>query len=64
MDGLRHDVALSLGLHVLHAAGLSLDRHEAVRVPWTIYGCEIVVRPIAAPRRRPTYFWLGEDAEK
>jgi hypothetical protein len=63
MDGLRHDVALSLGLHVLHAAGLSLDRHEAVRVPWTIYDCEIIVRPKSAPRPIATYFWLGADGE-
>ncbi len=63
MDGLRHDVALSLGLHVLHAAGLSLDRHEAVWVPWTIYDCEIIVRPKSAPRSPATYFWLGAEAE-
>jgi hypothetical protein len=63
MDGLRHDVALSLGLLVLDAAGLALDRHEAVRGPWTIYDCEIIVRPKSAPRPHPAYFWLGAGAE-
>lgn len=34
---------MDCGLHVLHAAGLVLKRSEAVRCPFTIYGCEVIV---------------------
>ncbi len=55
--------AQSCGEIVFEAARIASRKGEEVRCNFVLMDCEVFVRPMAAPRPHPAYFWLGAGAE-
>ncbi len=55
--------AQSCGEIVFDAARIASRENMEVRCDFRLFGCDVIVRPIAAPRPPATYFWLGAGAE-